>query len=219
MLAGLLAAIVLALAALPLAYHYLVQWPGDQWQVDVEVYREAARSVVYGRPLYEQFTEPPQLLPFTYPPFAALVALPLAALPFGAVGVIWTLAQVLATYATVVLAFRPLLARAGAWRWVAGAALTAPVLWTLPVSDGIRFGQINAFIVLLCTLDLLAVRAPWQLWTGARGALIGAATAIKLTPGVFLVHAVWSRRWREGLTVGDAAAVATVLAFLVRPEA
>jgi len=215
----LLAALVLLVVALPTAYHYLVQWPQDQWQVDVEVYREAARSVVYGRPLYDQLTEPPQLLPFTYPPFAALVALPLAMLPFRAVGVLWTVAQVLATYATVLLAFRPLLARASAWRWVAGAALTAPVLWMLPVSDGIRFGQINAFIVLLCTADLLAVRAPWARWTGARGALIGLATAIKLTPGVFLLHFVWSRRWREAFTVAAAAAFATVLAFLVLPEA
>jgi len=216
---GLLAALVLAVAALPLAYHYLVQWPQDQWQVDVQVYREAARSVIYGRPVYDQLTEPPQLLPFTYPPFAALVALPLAALPFGAVGVVWTLAQVLATYATVLLAFRPLLARARAWRWVAGAALTAPVLWTLPVSDGIRFGQINAFIVLLCTADLLSVRAPWTRWTGARGALIGIATALKLTPGVFLIHALRSRRWREAMTVAAAAAFASVAAFLVLPEA
>src|ERR687889_1237943 len=215
----LLAALVLFVVAFPTAYHYLVQWPQDQWQVDVEVYREAARSVVYGRPLYDQLTEPPQLLPFTYPPFAALVALPLAALPFSAVGVLWTAAQVLATFGTVVLAFRPLLARAGAWRWPAAAALTGPVLWTLPVSDGIRFGQINAFMVLLCTADLLAVRAPWTRWTGARGALIGVATAIKLTPGVFLVHLAWSRRWREALTVAAAAAFATVLAFVVLPEA
>ena len=210
---------VLGLGAFPLAYHYLVQWPQDQWQVDVEVYREAARSLVYGRPIYEQLTEPPQLLPFTYPPFAALLALPLAAIPFRAVGVLWTLAQVAATYGTVLLAFRPLLARAGGWRRVAGAVLTVPVLWMLPVSDGIRFGQINAFLVLLCTADLLAVQAPWARWTGARGALIGVATAIKLTPGVFLVHLAWSRRWREALTVAATAAFATVVAFLILPEA
>lgn len=205
---------VLALAELPVAWHYLVQWPQDQWQVDVEVYREAARSIVYGRPVYEQMTEPPQLLPFTYPPFSALLALPLAALPFGVVGWLWTVLQVAATYLTVVIAFRRLLDRTGGWRWIAGAVLTAPMLWILPVSDGVRFGQVNAFIVLLCVADLCGVRARW-----ARGTLIGLATAVKLTPGVFLVHLAFSRRWRELAAAVGAAAFATVVALLVLPEA
>ena len=32
--------------------------------------------------------------------------------------------------------------------------LTAPMLWLHPVSDGIRFGQVNAFMVLACLMDL-----------------------------------------------------------------
>ena len=35
-------------------------------------------------------TEAPQLLPFTYPPFAAILAIPLALLPFGVIGWLWT---------------------------------------------------------------------------------------------------------------------------------
>ena len=65
---------------------YLVFWPLDQWQVDVEVYREAGVSILTGRPVYAALTEAPQLLPFTYPPFAALLAIPLALMPFGAAG-------------------------------------------------------------------------------------------------------------------------------------
>lgn len=210
----LLVVLVLGLAELPVAWHYLVTWPGDQWQVDVEVYREAARSVVYGRPVYEQMTEPPQLLPFTYPPFAALLALPLAALPFWLVGWLWTGLQVAATYATVLIAFHRLLRRTGEWRWVAGAVVTAPMLWMLPVSDDVRFGQINAFIVLACLADLVLPRIRW-----ARGTLVGLATAVKLTPGVFIVHLAFSRRWREALTVVLAAAGATLLAALVLPAA
>jgi alpha-1,2-mannosyltransferase len=217
---ALLVVAVLALAELPVAWHYLVTWPGDQWQVDVEVYREAARSIVYGRPIYDQMTEPPQLLPFTYPPFAALAALPLAAVPFAAVGWLWTLAQVAATYATVLIAFRRMLARAGTARWVAGALLTAPMLWLLPVADGVRFGQVNAFLVLACLADL-AVRGSgsirWVRW--APGALVGMATAVKLTPGVFWVHYALTGRWRELRTAVLAAGAATLGAFLVLPEA
>ncbi len=209
----LLVVLVLALAELPVAWHYLVTWPGDQWQVDVEVYREAGRSVVYGRPIYDQMTESPQLLPFTYPPFAALLALPLAAIPFAAVGWVWTVLQVAATYATVLIAFRRLLARAGALRWLAGAVVAAPMLWLHPVADGVRFGQVNAFIVLACVADLAMARTRW-----ARGTMIGLATAVKLTPGVFLLHLAWSRQWRTAATVVAAAVAVTLGSFLVLPE-
>ena len=53
---------------------YLVFWPLDQWQVDVDVYRQAGVSILHGRPIYSAMTEAPQLLPFTYPPFAAFLA-------------------------------------------------------------------------------------------------------------------------------------------------
>lgn len=210
----LLVLLVLALAEAPVAWRYLIAWPGDQWQVDVEVYREAARSVVYGRPIYEQMTEAPQLLPFTYPPFAALLALPLAALPFVVVGWTWTALQVAATYATVLIVFRALLERAGRWRFLAGAVVTAPMLWLHPVADGVRFGQVNAFIVLACAADLVVRRPRW-----ARGALVGLAVAVKLTPGVLLVHLLWSRQWRTAATAVGAAAIVTVGAFVVLPEA
>jgi alpha-1,2-mannosyltransferase len=213
-LQALLVVAVLVLAELPVAWKYLVTWPQDQWQVDVEVYREAGRSIVYGRPIYLQMTESPQLLPFTYPPFAALLALPMVLLPFEALGWVWTALQVLATYATVLIAFRALLRRVGGARWVVGALVTAPILWTNPVADGVRFGQVNAFLVLACLADLAWRRTPWR-----RGTLIGLATAVKLTPGVFLVHLLWSRRWRDALTVVVAAVGATVAAFLVLPGA
>ena len=63
-----LAALIVALAAMPVVLRYLVFWPLDQWQVDVEVYRQAGESILTGRPIYLAMTEAPQLLPFTYPP-------------------------------------------------------------------------------------------------------------------------------------------------------
>ncbi len=217
----LLVVAVLALAALPLAWHYLVAWPGDQWQVDLEVYREAGRSVVLGRPVYDQLTESPQLLPFTYPPFAALLAVPLVLVPFHAAGWLWTALQVAATYATVLIAFRRLLTRTGGWRWLVGALVTAPLLYLHPVSDGVRFGQVNAFLVLACLVDLAVERSTLarRRWLGPRGTWVGLATAVKLTPGVFLVHLAVCRRWRALAVAVAAVAGATLGAFLVLPQA
>ncbi len=210
----LLAVLVVVAGVGPIAWHYLRDWPQDQWQVDLQVYREAGRSILFGRPVYEELTEPPQLLPFTYPPFAALLATPIALVPFGLLAWLWTAAQVAATAVTVWIAGRPLLRRAGRWWPAATALLTVVMVWLQPLSDGIRFGQVNAFIVLACLVDLAAVRPRW-----ARGVLIGLATAVKLTPGTFLLYFAWTRRWRPALGLAAGAVVATVASFLVLPEA
>ncbi len=213
-----LAVVVVLLGALPVVLRYLVFWPLDQWQVDVEVYREAGVSILSGRPVYLAMTEPPQLLPFTYPPFAAFLAVPLALLPFGVVGWLWTALQVAATTAVVWYAGYRLVHRAGGWAPLALAALTAPMLWLHPVSDGIRFGQVNAFIVLLCLMDLREPR-PGLVARVPRGVLIGLATAVKLTPGVFVVHLLLTRRWREAATAVGTAVGVTLAAWVLLPQA
>jgi alpha-1,2-mannosyltransferase len=213
-----LAAALLALAAAPVVLRYLVFWPLDQWQVDVEVYRQAGVSILTGRPVYAALTEAPQLLPFTYPPFAAVLAIPLALVPFGVAGWLWTLAQVLAVTATVTLAAHRLLPRAGRWWPVALAGLAAPILWLHPVADGIRFGQVNAFLVLLCLADLRRPR-PTLLRRVPAGVLVGLALAIKLTPGVFVVHYLVCRRWKEAATAIGTAAAATLATWVLLPSA
>jgi alpha-1,2-mannosyltransferase len=60
-----------ALAAIaPIVHGYLTN-PPDQRLVDLDVYRTGGLSVLQGQPLYSTLTQPPQLLPFTYPPVAA----------------------------------------------------------------------------------------------------------------------------------------------------
>lgn len=211
-------AVIVVVGSFPVTLHYLVFWPLDQWQVDVEVYRMAGQSILIGRPVYDALTESPQLLPSTYPPFAAILAIPLAFLPFGAVGWLWTALQLVANVAIVWYAGWRLLHRVAAvWRPVALGLLTVPMLWIQPVSDGIRFGQVNAFIVLACLMDL---RRPRPRLVGGipPGVLVGLAMAVKLTPGVFVVHYAVNRRWREARNAVGAAALVTVLAWLVLPE-
>lgn len=209
--------VITAAAAVPVL-RYLVFWPLDQWQVDAEVYRMAGESVLIGRPVYSALTESPQLLPFTYPPFAALLALPLGLVPFGVVGWVWTGAQVLATTLTVWYAGWNLIHRTGSRAPLTLALLTAPMLWLHPVADGIRFGQVNAFIVLACLLDLRRPRPALVRWVRP-GVLVGLATAVKLTPGVFIVHYLVCRRWREAATAALSAVAVTIGAWLVLPEA
>src|SRR5438132_4715974 len=102
---------IAALAAVePLVRGYLTSAP-DQRMVDLNVYRTGGLSVLQGQPLYTVLTQPPQLLPFTYPPVAALFAVPLALIPWPAAQLVWVL-FIYAPLAVVIgYAFAPLLNR------------------------------------------------------------------------------------------------------------
>ena len=206
---------VLAVAALPIVQKYLVRMPHETWQVDLQVYRESARALVTGFPPYLLRTDQPQFLPFTYPPFAAITALPLLLAPFRLVGYLWTALQYALLWYTVGVAFRPFLDRFGHRRPLVQGMVAAAGAWLLPVSEGIRFGQVNAVIVALCLWDVTRRRD--GAWRGGSGIGVGLATAVKLTPGVFWLHWAACRRWRPLAVSAGTAAGVTLLAALIQP--
>jgi alpha-1,2-mannosyltransferase len=229
----LLGVAVLVASAFPLAWHYLARYPQEILQVDLQVYREGARALVTGFPLYDLRTDAPQFLPFTYPPFAAFTALPLLLAPFPVIVWVWTAAQYALLWFTVGLAFRPLLERFGARAGMAQGVIAGGCVWLLPVAEGVRFGQVNALVVALCLWDLTR-RGPAgpavsavpaspldepRSWAGGSGIGVALAAAVKLTPGVFWLHWAVTRRWRV-LAVSLATGVlVTVASALVLPPA
>jgi alpha-1,2-mannosyltransferase len=196
-------------------YRYLLDWPGEIWQVDLEVYREGARSLLEGREVYQWRTGGPQWLPFTYPPFAALLGIPLALMSFGFAAWVWALLQLALIWVSVGIAFRPVTSRAGVWSPVLQGAIAGTLVHVLPLSDLFRFGQVNAVIVTLCLVDVTRRTQKW--WP--RGSLVAVATAIKLTPAVFWIHWAVTRRWRPLIvSIGTAAGI-TAITFLLLPAA
>jgi alpha-1,2-mannosyltransferase len=202
---------LIALATAVVAWRYLLRFPNEP-MVDLEVYQRAGAAVRHGDPLYEDLDS---RLVFTYPPFAALVAV--AATPVtGWLGrFTWTLATVAALVGVVVIAFRPLLQR---WsvptRRLAIGVLASVALLSHPMVEHVFYGQVNVVLVLLCTVDVLV--APGRRW---RGALVGVAAALKLTPGVFAVYLWITGRRRPALIAVGVAAACTVLAAAVLPDA
>jgi alpha-1,2-mannosyltransferase len=221
----LLGAAVLIASAFPLAWHYLVAYPQEILQVDLQVYREGARALVSGFPLYDLRTDQPQFLPFTYPPFAAFTALPLLVAPFSVIVWVWTALQYALLWYTVGLAFRPLLERFGARAGLAQGVIAGACVWLLPVAEGVRFGQVNAVVVALCLWDLTRRRslgdsagAP-RSWVGGSGIGVALAAAVKLTPGVFWLHWAVTRRWRVLVVSLTTAVLVTVTSALLLPSA
>ncbi len=204
---------VAALAAVgPLVRGYLTSVP-DQRMVDLNVYRTGGLSVLQGQPLYTVLTQPPQLLPFTYPPVAALFAVPLAALPWPAAQLAWVPFIYVPLAVVIWFAFAPLLRRAGRLRAVAFAAIFAACAYLFPLRDEMRFGQVDMVLLAMAMADC-AARAPrWP-----RGALVGLATAIKLVPGVFIVYLWLSGRRRAAVTAAIAALAWTLGAWLLLPH-
>ena len=141
MLAVLAWAAVLA-AVGPLVRGFLTSVP-DQRTVDLDVYRTSGLSVLRGQPLYAGLTQPPQLLPFTYPPVAALWAVPLALLPSPAAQLAWVPFIYVPLAIVIWFAFASLLRRvpSGGLRAAAFAAIFAVCAYLLPLTDEIRFRE------------------------------------------------------------------------------
>ena len=202
-----------ALAAVePIVRGYLTN-PPDQRMVDLNVYRAGGLSVLQGQPLYTVLTQPPQLLPFTYPPVAAIFAVPLAVLAWPAAQLAWVAFVYLPLVIIIGYAFGPLLRRAGPLAPIVFAALFCAGAYLFPMRDEMRFGQVDAVLAAMVVADCAAVRPRWP-----RGALIGLATAIKLVPGVFIIYLWVSGRRRAACTAALAAVSWTVGAYLLLPR-
>lgn len=179
--------------------------------VDLDVYRNAGTSVLHGRDLYGYLSHPPQRLPFTYPPFAALLAVPLAWLPFGVAGILWTLGELACTVGLTAFGFARLLRqRATGWPLLLGL-LAGLMQLTLPFRDEVKFGQVDELLALLVVVDCLRVRGK------ASGVLVGIATAIKLTPAAFVVYLFVRGSRRAAATAAATFASCTLVAAAVLP--
>jgi alpha-1,2-mannosyltransferase len=183
---------------------------GHQLLADLHVYRNGGQAVIHGRPLYSTVTNGKLL--FTYPPVSAVLAAPLAWVPWRVAQVLWMPMIYLPLIVVIWLAFRPLLARSGRYAPAALGGLLACCALLTPMRQEVHYGQVDIFLVALCAVDCLARRAWWP-----RGALIGLATAIKLVPGVFIVYLLITGRRKAAAVAAAAFAAWTGLAWLVTP--
>jgi alpha-1,2-mannosyltransferase len=180
---------------------------------DLRVYRGAVRWWLDGHPVYD-FVRPHTEKGFTYPPFAVLVLLPLA------LGTETTATVLLTTVSCGLVALTtwwlvaPVADRHGWPRWVA-LGVAAPVAVAMePVRETLGWGQIDLVVAALVLADVGALRRgrPWA------GVGIGLATAIKVTPGLFLVYLAVTRRWRAAVVAVITVGVTVLAGFGVDPS-
>ncbi|WP_431934826.1 glycosyltransferase family 87 protein [Micromonospora sp. RP3T] len=153
---------------------------------------------------------------FTYPPFAALVMLPMAYLPWGAAIVVSVAATVVVSAVVIWWLLDPVARRAGWTRWFTLAVALCLAAAYEPMRETVNFGQVNMLLLFLVAVDLLRLLPAGSRWAGVG---IGLATAIKLTPGIFIVYLLVTGRWRAAATAVGSAAVATLVAAGLFPDA
>lgn len=194
-----------ALVAVQIAV--LAAWPGAHaLMIDLQVYRAGGEHVLHHRPLYAGGVLLD--LPFVYPPVAAVLFVPLTLLPLPLLKFLWTTLGVL----LLVRVVRRSAALAGAMLPAGTVALlVAAALWLDPVRTTFYLGQINVVLLALVLLDLTGRPSRW------RGAGVGLAAALKLTPLLFVVYLLLVGRRREAVVAVGTFVAATGLGFAVAP--
>ena len=183
---------------------------------DLSIYAAGGGALLHGTPLYQlRFAFG---LRFTYPPFAALLFAPLSWLPAIAGQVLVSAATILALPVTSYLVLRlppwpTQLSRDRAAQLA--LAFSAAAIWLEPERTNLKYGQINVLLTLLVLVDLVWIEHGRHPRLG--GALIGIAAGIKLTPAVFAVYLLATRRYRAAATAATAFAGTVAIAFAVVP--
>ena len=180
--------------------------------VDLHVYVGGAAALDNPGALYNYVyadQTPDFPLPFTYPPFAAVLFYPLHLLPFGLVAFLWQVGIIAALYGVVRLSQRLLPPSSVAGDRRVAMLWTAVGIWTEPLRSTFDYGQVNVLLVLAVLYAVYTSK--WWL----SGLLVGLAAGVKLTPAVAGLYFVGARRWATvlfsavvfGLTVGVSALV------------
>ncbi|ORW04685.1 mannosyltransferase [Mycobacterium kyorinense] len=182
--------LLLALSvAARLAWTYLT--PNGANFVDLHVYIGGAAALDHPGSLYQYVyadQTPDFPLPFTYPPFAAVVFYPLHLLPFGVVAFCWQVGTMAALYGMVRVSQRLLGVAAREGHRVA-MLWTAVAIWIEPLRSTFDYGQVNVLLVLAGLYAVYTTR--WWL----SGLLVGLAAGVKLTPAIAGLYFVGVRRW------------------------
>jgi alpha-1,2-mannosyltransferase len=182
--------------------------------VDLAVYLRAGRTFVEGGALYADgwgavLAHP---LPYTYPPLWAAIVAPLSWLHWRPASLGLLVVNVVVLIWIVRLAYARFLETIDRSR-VALAVLVVVLAATTPIASVFWFGQVGILLAAACLADLVPQRTRLP-----RGVLVGLATAVKLTPGVFVLYWVATKRWRAALTAAATSIGLWLVTAMVRPD-
>ncbi|MCP3797662.1 glycosyltransferase 87 family protein [Allokutzneria sp. A3M-2-11 16] len=178
--------------------------------LDLTVYEAGARALVEGSPLYEAKIAG-GMFSYTYPPFSTLLFAPMV------LGPLWLWKLLVFPVNTALLACAVWLSLR-----IMGYApdrdlrrltlgLTALLFWVEPVSWTMHLGQIN--LVLLVIL-LFGLHKRTDVWLGLA---VGLAAGIKITPAIFVIYFLVTRRYKAALVAVGTFLATVAISLAVTP--
>jgi alpha-1,2-mannosyltransferase len=175
---------------------------------DLNVYYGAINYWAHGHGQLYDFIREGSTYGFTYPPFAAIAMLPMAM-------VSWPAAIILASLATVAATALVVWWLVGTRGWFVFGVIMALLIAFEPLRETFLFGQVNMLLVAMVAADLLFAVAGKKKWAGVG---IGLATAVKLTPGLFIVYLLITKRFKAAFAAMATAAGVTLAAAAIAPD-
>jgi alpha-1,2-mannosyltransferase len=214
----------------------------------LEVDREALRGWLSGDGLYAYRSDIARM-GTAQPPVAAMLLLAAVALPLPVAGCLLGLAGVAALILALIALAGPVARRYGKPRRLAVSLAVSVAMISEPVRTTIGYGRLDLILFGLITADVVALRrsawarsrAAWwpgraasqpprgrhpadllrRAWaTGAwAGVGTGIATALAVSPLLFVGYLALTRQWRAALTALGTATALVVGGFLIAPAA
>jgi alpha-1,2-mannosyltransferase len=187
----------------------------DTPPVDLAVYLLAGKMFATGGGLYADgwgsaLAHP---LPYTYPPLWAAIVVPISWVHWRIASLVWFAANVTVLVWIVRFSYRTFLGTVDAHRRAALAVLVVVLAVTTPLGSVFWFGQVGILLTAACLADVVPERTRLP-----RGMLVGLATAVKLTPGIFIVYWVATKRWREAFTSAATCLGLWLFVAAIRPD-
>ena len=206
----------------PLGAWIIARWISAVNPVDFLVYRYAAVMALHGRDVYSGYIAGPRIggqgLPYTYTPFALLALLPTALGTWHAAYYGWIVAAALAVaWAENAVVVRLIPLGSGTRRAAVLASALALTAFSTMFVNEVSFGQVNSLLMAACLADRFRPRQGRWARVVPPGVLIGIATAIKLTPGLFICYFLVTRQWRLARNSALSAAVCLLVAAFFYP--
>ncbi|MFC5803280.1 glycosyltransferase 87 family protein [Streptomyces formicae] len=200
---------------------FLIFVPLHRNWFDLHVYYGTVDYWTDGGRIYD-YLKPGTHYGFTYPPFAALVMLPMAVVGWYSAIAISQLLNVAAAAVILYICADATIRRERWTRWFAYAVLGCLFAWLEPVRDTASFGQVNLLLLALVLSDawlLTSATARERRLDRLAGLGIGLAAAIKLTPAIFIVYLLVTGRRKAAAVATSVAGAATVIAAWADQEA
>lgn len=171
--------------------------------IDLDVYRRTGDLVLRGQDFYNVQA----WLPWIYPPFPALLAVPFALVPLAMAQMVW-----IAINVGCVMAMLYRLGLTGARLSLAATA----IVWLVePVRETLGFGQLGVLLVTAAVLDSMPGPTVFRHRVLPEGWLTGVATAVKLTPAVIAAYNFFAGKRKAGIVSFLTFLACTAVGFVV----